>query len=108
MNIMQVLSTISNPKILQAVKQAWNIASNTPKSVQGFKDTINQLGGQQTLEKGLKALDDSRIKGVLGKYGVDTEAIKSFGTNFLNNNYKQQQAQNTSANNSYLDRLKRL
>lgn len=106
MNIMQLLGTISNPKVLQTVKQAWQIASNTPNTIQGFKDTINKMGGQQTLENGLKALDDSRIKGVLGKYGVDIDGVKSFGTNFLKENYKQ--AQNTSANNSYLDRLKRL
>lgn len=64
------------------------------------------MGGQQTLEKGLEALDNSKIRGVLGKYGVDVDGVKNFGTSFLKENYKQ--AQNTSANNSYLDRLKRL
>lgn len=88
------------------MKQAWQIASNTPKTIQGFKNTINEIGGQQTLEKGLEALNNSKIRGVLGKYGIDVDGVKNFGTNFLKENYKQ--AQNTSANNSYLDRLKRL
>lgn len=88
------------------MKQAWEIASNTPKTVQGFKNTINELGGQQTLEKGLEALDNSKIRGVLGKYGVDIDGVKNFGTTFLKENYKQNTS--TNASNSYLDRLKRL
>lgn len=88
------------------MKQAWQIASNTPKTIQGFKNTINELGGQQTLEKGLEALNNSKIRGVLGKYGVDVDGVKSFGTSFLKENYKQNTS--TNASNSYLDRLKRL
>lgn len=88
------------------MKQAWQIASNTPKTIQGFKNTINELGGQQTLEKGLDALNNSKIRGVLGKYGVDVDGVKNFGTNFLKENYKQNTS--TSASNSYLDRLKKL
>lgn len=88
------------------MKQAWDIAKNTPNTVQGFKDVISQYGGQQTLEKGLEALNNSKIRGVLGKYGVDVDGVKSFGTSFLKENYKQNTS--TNASNSLIDRLKKL
>lgn len=90
------------------MKQAWDIAKNTPNTVQGFKDVISQYGGQQTLEKGIQALNNSKIANVLNNYGVDVNSIKNFGTDFLNKNYKKQQAQNNSASNSLMDRLKKL
>lgn len=66
------------------------------------------MGGQQTLQNGLKALDNPKIQSVLGKYGVDVNAVKSFGNNFLNNGFNQQQIQSSNTNNSLMDRLKKL